>query len=75
MEVADMLAREGERQAAALRALFEQHGYDLANGDVLYHGTGVALNVPPRYQHQVIARDILEPDCICFMRNPRFSLF
>jgi|GEM_PF-5457967 len=61
--------------AAALRNLFAEHGYDLANGDVLYHAPGATVDVPPRYRDQVQANSLVEPGQIVFTRNPRFSLF
>ncbi len=62
-------------QTDALRKLFAEHGYDLANGDVLYHAPGVRLAVPPQYAAQVRAHPMLENTAMWFMRNPRFSLF
>lgn len=61
--------------AAALRNLFAEHGYDLANGDVLYHAPGATVDVPSRYRNQVQPSNLLQPGRIGFTRNPRFSLF
>ena len=64
-----------ELEAGPLRKLFADHGYDLANGDVLYHAPGMAVNVPPRYRAQVQESPLVQPGHIVFTRNPRFSLF
>lgn len=67
--------RGQQHAAAALSKLFEDHGYDLANGDVMYHGPDVAIEVPPKYREQVVRHQLLEAGCMFFTRNPRFSLF
>lgn len=64
-----------ELEAGPLRKLFADHGYDLANGDVLYHAPGMVLDVPPRYRAQVQESQLVQPGQIVFTRNPRFSLF
>lgn len=64
-----------DRQSKALRDLFEAHGYDLANGDVLYHACDVSFDVPPRFRDQVQPRALVPSGQIMFTRNPRFSLF
>jgi hypothetical protein len=64
-----------ELESAPLRKLFADHGYDLANGDVLYHSPDVVIDVPPRYRAQVVEHKLLEARCLCFTRNPKFSLF
>lgn len=64
-----------ELEAAPLRKFFADHGYDLANGDVLYHGPDVVIAVPERYRAQVVQHKLLEGRAMWFTRNPRFSLF
>jgi hypothetical protein len=64
-----------ELEAAPLRKFFADHGYDLANGDVLYHGPDVVIAVPERYRAQVVQHRMLEGRAMWFTRNPRFSLF
>ena len=64
-----------ELEAGPLRRFFEEHGYDLANGDVLYHGPDVVIAVPERYRAQVVQHQMLEGRAMWFARNPRFSLF
>lgn len=66
---------DGTVSAGALRKLFDEHGYDLANGDVLYHGPALAFMVPPQYRAQVARHPDLDGAAMWFMRNPRFSLF
>lgn len=63
------------REAAPLRKLFTEHGYDLENGDILYHGPDVVLAVPERYKAQVCRHQSLDAGAMYFTRNPRFSLF
>ena len=74
-EAIEAATREDERQARALRDLFAEHGYDLANGDVLYHAPDVHYDVPQRYRAQVQPHQMVQAGQIVFMRNPRFSLF
>jgi hypothetical protein len=74
-EAIEAVNRQCERQARALRELFAEHGYDLANGDVLYHAPDVALDVPPRYRAQVQPSPLVPSGQIVFTKNPRFSLF
>lgn len=74
-EAIEAATRQCERQAKALRELFAEHGYDLANGDVLYHAPDVVLDVPPRYRAQVQPNKLVPSGQIVFTKNPRFSLF
>jgi len=71
----DKLMEQMSREAAPLRKLFADHGYDLENGDILYHGPDVVLVVPERYKAQVCPHPSLEAGAMYFTRNPRFSLF
>ena len=74
-EAIDAANRQCDQQARALRELFAENGYDLANGDMLYHAPDVVLAVPPRYRAQVQRNELVPPGQIAFTRNPRFSLF
>ena len=74
-EAIDAANRAADQQARALRELFEANGYDLANGDVLYHAPDVHYDVPQRYRAQVQPHQMVQAGQIVFMRNPRFSLF
>jgi hypothetical protein len=74
-EAIDKMNRSLDQESAALRALFAEHGYDLANGDVLYHGPEIAFMVPPQYRAQVVQHPTLEGKAMWFAKNPRFSLF
>lgn len=64
-----------ELQSAGLRKLFTEHGYDLANGDVLYHGPGLSFLVPQQYRAQVVQHPALDGAAMWFTKNPRFCLF
>jgi hypothetical protein len=74
-EAIEAANRKCERQARALRELFAENGYDLANGDVLYHAADLALDVPPQYRAQVQSSPLVPSGQIVFTKNPRFSLF
>lgn len=69
------MQRDIERQTKALRKLFESHGFDLANGDMLFHAPGEGMAVPPQFATQVCASPYVKPGDVLFMRNPKFSLF